>query len=226
MGLKSALVRIPGVKAAYGLVHDLNRQSIFEDWCSTNQNRGLESKSGPGSSLFQTHILRAELEKLIPELQITSLLDIPCGDFNWMKDVNLEDVRYIGADILRDVVAENRKKYGSSVREFRLLDLTRDRLPRTDLILCRDCLPHFSYRLIRKALAAVKHSGGRYFLTTTFLAHNENVDTYTGNWRPLSLSAPPFGFPPPSRLIDERCPEEGYQDKSLALWTVDSIPPA
>ena len=226
MSLRSALVRIPGVKAAYSLMHDLNRNGIFEDWCRRNENRSLESKSGPGSSLSQTHILRAELERLIGELRITSLLDIPCGDFNWMKDVNLGDVRYIGADILGDVIAENRKKYGSSAREFRLLDLTRDRIPRTDLILCRDCLPHLSYRLIRKALAAVKRSGARYFLTTTYPAHSENLDIYTGNWRPLCLTALPFKFPPPLRSIDEQCPQEGCQDKSLALWAVEDIPPA
>jgi len=33
---------------------------------------------------------------LFEELEISSILDIPCGDFNWMKEINLDKYKYIG----------------------------------------------------------------------------------------------------------------------------------
>jgi hypothetical protein len=44
------------------------------------------------------------------------LLDIPCGDFNWMKLLNL-GVDYIGADIVGELIAENRRRFGAKVWE-------------------------------------------------------------------------------------------------------------
>ena len=34
----------------------------------------------------------------------------------------------------------------------------------------------------------------------------------------------PHDFPPPLRLIDERCPDPAYADKHLGLWRVADIP--
>jgi hypothetical protein len=182
-----------------------------------------DSLSGPGSNLAQTEIVRKILPSLIRELNCRSLLDIPCGDFFWMKSVGL-DVDYIGGDIVDELVNNDQRLYGGEGRRFMHLDLLQDRLPEVDLILCRDCLVHFSYEHVFQALRNIKRAGGRYLLTTTFVGREQNEDIPTGGWRPINLQCPPFDFPEPVKLIDEQCPDDGYRDKHLGLWKTADIP--
>src|SRR5215469_6626902 len=56
-----------------------------------------ESRSGFGSNLIQTAIIRAELPRLASEFGVRSFLDIPCGDWFWMQHVELGVESYIGA---------------------------------------------------------------------------------------------------------------------------------
>ena len=61
-----------------------------------------ESRSGIGSMFEHTAVIRSELEQLCARLQIKSLLDAPCGDFNWMRHVNLPpNCQYIGYDTIQ-----------------------------------------------------------------------------------------------------------------------------
>ncbi|KKL68199.1 hypothetical protein LCGC14_2127340, partial [marine sediment metagenome] len=55
-----------------------------------------ESLSGSGSSLVQTVSIRKELPILLKKINAMSLLDIPCGDFNWLNKTNLTIDKYIG----------------------------------------------------------------------------------------------------------------------------------
>lgn len=67
-----------------------NSEMIFNDLVNNNKWCGKESLSGTGSDLSQTRIIAAEIPLLLKELNIHSMIDIPCGDFNWMKTVPLE----------------------------------------------------------------------------------------------------------------------------------------
>jgi hypothetical protein len=189
---------------------------------------GTESYSGEGSNVQRTAHLREKLSQLLQVLGTMTLLDIPCGDFNWMCKMNLTDIHYVGADVVEELVRDNARGYGGNHLEFRVLDVTTDTLPRVDLILCRDCLVHFHFDDIFKALGNVCRSGAEYLLTTTFPARDENVAITTGRWRTLNLEIAPFNLPPPTLLVNEQCPvvdPDGmtYPDKSLGLWRVDAI---
>jgi len=183
-----------------------------------------ESVSGRGSQLDQTALLRQELPRLFERYSIKSVLDIPCGDFNWMKETNLPVETYIGADIVASLIEQNNSRYGGAGRKFVKLDLTRDALPCCDLIFCRDVLVHFSFRDIQHALRNMKASGSRFLLTTTYGDRESNVDIFSGEWRALNLQAAPLRFPPPLELVNEHCPNPGEQDKSLALWRFQDLP--
>jgi hypothetical protein len=150
------------------------------------------------------------------------MLDIPCGDFAWMRHVDIGAAKYIGADIIRELILSHERLHTTNNRRFAVLDIVADELPQADLILCRDCLVHFSYRLIRKAVRNIGCSQATYLLTTTFPEHS-NSDIVTGNWRPLNLCRPPFDFPPPIQLINEGHPPP-YADKSLGLWQISGLP--
>ena len=184
-----------------------------------------ESVSGPGSTLTQTAKVRNMLPEICKSYLVKSLLDIPCGDLNWMQFVDLGDVQYTGADLVSNLIIANKNKFKSSGREFKVLDLLYDLLPDADLIFCRDCLVHFSFNDIHKALVNIKRSNIKYILVTTFIDRMENKDIQTGNWRPLNLQHQPFNFPEPKQLINEECTEDGgiYADKCLGLWELSEI---
>jgi hypothetical protein len=115
-----------------------------------------ESVSGPGSSLVQTATIRSAIPNLVKKYGIASMLDIPCGDFWWARHMDLGSCLYFGADIVEELVLSNSRNCGSPLRTFCVLDLTQNRLPRTDLILCRDCLVHLSFKHVNEALANIK----------------------------------------------------------------------
>jgi hypothetical protein len=185
---------------------------------------GNESASGPGSDLAQTEVIRRELPRVLREVNAKSMLDIPCGDFNWMRLVKFDGVQYIGADVVAELVAENQKCYGGAGREFRQLNLIRDALPAVDVIFCRDCLVHLTTEETLTAIENIRRSGSIYLLTTTFPTVRQNRALGVG-WRPLNLQRPPYLFPEPVQLINEHCTENGgaYADKSLALWRIADL---
>jgi hypothetical protein len=195
-------------------------EGIFSRIYSGNLWGEPESVSGPGSSLAATTVVRRELPTLLADLGIRTLLDAPCGDCHWILATPLDLDLYIGADLVPALIERNVAELGGPGREFRVLDLTRDPLPAADAILCRDCLIHFSFRFIRRALDNFRQSGARYLLTTTYSGLPRNHDILSGQWRPLDLELPPFGLPPPLRLIQEKEYAEGGRTlrRSLGVW--------
>ena len=184
---------------------------------------GGESRSGPGSDLAQAAIVCRELPRLLKSLRVAGILDIPCGDFNWMRTIKLEGVVFVGADIVKVVVEENQRRFSNSQRQFVVRNLIEDSLPAAELILVRDCLVHFSFLDIHRALANICRTEARYLLTTSYPRQTSNWDIETGQWRPLNLELPPFNLPSPLAAIEELAPDPGWTDKSLLLWTVNSI---
>jgi hypothetical protein len=198
--------------------------AIFESIYLENAWGSVASRSGSGSDLTQTSAIRVELPKLIAKLGIRSILDLPCGDFNWMSKVNLP-IDYIGADIVQQLIDANINLYRSESRRFLLLNALEDDLPCVDLIFCRDMLVHLSIKDIKKTLGNMKRSGSKWLLTTTFITKSVNHDINTGQWRPINLQIAPFNFPDPTIIINEGCTESGDQwaDKSLGLWPLEDI---
>ncbi|NMF61042.1 class I SAM-dependent methyltransferase [Pseudanabaena yagii] len=143
-----------------------------------------------------------------------------------MQFVDLSSVSYIGADIIPEIINQNQEKYGQLNRRFMSLDITQDDLISADLLFCRDCLVHFSFADIQRTIINIKRNRVNYLLTTTFPNCELNEDIITGDWRLLNFTLPPFNFPPPLYLINEQCSEGNgeFQDKSLGLWLVESIP--
>ena len=210
-------------------LRQLSIKQVFTEIASDGGWGNSESLSGPGSTFTATHEVRTKMRLLLKEFQVKTLLDIPCGDFNWIEEVALEMEKYIGADIVDDLIMRNRKRFASRVDRqdrlnFLVLDITKDKLPVVDLILCRDCLGHFSTSNINRAIKNIKNNA-KYFLTTTHPSCKRNIDIVTGEWRPINLELAPFNFPAPLRLIGE-CNEDEkqpYSDKSLGLWEVKDI---
>ncbi len=204
-----------------------SRVSLTDRFTQMHQSNAWgndESVSGWGSTFEATNGFRDELSRLLRILKTKSVLDIPCGDFNWMKHVQLDDIRYIGADIVQALVIAN-QRYVTPSRTFVQLDITSDKLPKSDVIICRDCLVHLSFENIRRALANIKSSKSKYILLTSFPNIKRNLDIEDGRWRPLNFQIEPFNFQKPIATVVEGCRDDdgAYADKSLCLWKVNSL---
>jgi hypothetical protein len=213
----------PRTLAAYHRVrHSLTTPSletVFTEIYHNNTWSDSESVSGRGSTLLRTEVIMTNLPPLLRELGAKTLLDAACGDFNWMQYARLPDIEYIGVDIVAPLIWRNRALYETRGRTFFHLDIARSRLPRADVILCRDCFIHLSFARIKKTILNFKKSGATYLFCTTHTTIAENIDSPDGGWRSLNLEIAPFNFPPPIRLIVEN------EDlgKCLGVWRVSDL---
>lgn len=228
--LKQIAKKVPFLKSNYRSLRSFlfKRKTVEERFRCIYKNNswgGITSVSGRGSDLDQTKTLIKELPILFEDLNIFSILDIPCGDFNWIKKINLNKYQYIGADIVKEIIDNNKKLYEKENVSFKNINLIEDALPQVDLILVRDCLVHFSYNDIFKALNNICRSGSKYLLTTTFTNRQSNENIITGKWRTLNLQLKPFYLSKPIKILNERCTEGNmlYADKSLGLWKISDI---
>lgn len=200
-------------------------EDVFTEIHRNNAWGGKDSVSGSGSDVHQTKIISSKLPALFNDLNICTMLDIPCGDFNWMKSVDLNSIDYTGADVVKELIQKNRERYARDSVRFQYLNLINGKLPKVDLVFCRDCLVHFCFADIFLALEKVCNSQSEYFLTTTFTGRKDNRDIVTGQWRVLNLELAPFLLPKPLQIINEGCTEGdgAFEDKALGLWKIADI---
>ncbi len=75
-----------------------------------------------------------------------------------MKDIQYS-CRYVGIDIVPDLIKLNTAIHGSDMRSFRVVGATTDPLPRADTLLCREVIFHLSFRDISKLIENVRGAG-------------------------------------------------------------------
>jgi hypothetical protein len=199
---------------------DLARKT-FADIYKQNGWGAKETRSGWGSTLAQTEKLRQSFPELLKFLGADIVVDAGCGDANWISQISGSFRLYLGFDIVEDLIAEMRKRHSARLdHSYAVADITRDRLPRGDVILCRDVLTHLPADMVREALARFKESGSKYLIATTF-TDTRNADVRIGGWHPPNLTAAPFNLPAPKVLLSE---ELTGTTKSLGVWTINELP--
>lgn len=201
----------------------VDRRVAFRDIYCRNAWGSNESVSGLGSEHVFTAELQIELARLLRELGVHSLTDAPCGDFNWMQRVDLAGIRYLGVDIVADLIDANRRRYGREGLQFRTLDIVSEQIPRSDLILCRHCFIHLSNEDVRAAVSNFCKSGSTWLLTTHSVEVQSNGNIESGSFRLVNLERSPFNFPPPERMIRDDPATEGTASGFLGLWRVASL---
>ncbi len=195
-------------------------QEIFDHYYKSRywmSCTNLESASSSDSSIEYTEFFRRELEDVIRKYEFKSLLDAPCGDFNWMKLVVKKiDISYIGGDVVKKLINKSSKKFSARNIDFIIFDITSDDFPKTDLWLCRDCLFLLSFRNIFRALKLFMSSEIEYCLITTHPSEKINEDMKDGQYRKLNLLKSPFVFPQPHALLRD-FPDWG-KERYVGLW--------
>lgn len=206
-------------------------RSNFDKAFKDNTWGGDSSRSGPGSNLEQSRIIRVQVPKLLRQLGVKTMLDLPCGDFFWMNEIRAElDAildGYIGADIVPELIQQNQQRFQTPKFQFKVLDIVHDPLPKCDLVMVRDCFLHLGCRHIAGALRNAQQAGITHLLASTYTKSRPNlyVADVSLMGRAINLCLPPFSLPNPIELINEGCTEQdgSYNDKSLGLWRLQDL---
>jgi len=156
-----------------------------------------ETTCGAGSKLINTTRLRAELRPMLDRLGIKSIVDAPCGDFNWMRCVNLDGIDYIGLDNSPENIGRTRGL--APGRDFREFDIIAGKLPQADAVLCRDFLQHIPTAAAIKALSNM--AGSKWLIATSHdVKTNEDLKK-PKRFRCLNLMKEPFCMGEPVDFI-------------------------
>jgi SAM-dependent methyltransferase len=134
---------------------------------------------------------------------VVSVADLGCGDFRVGAGLQMAGVKYIGADIVEELIAHNQARYGGENVSFQCLDIIADDLPDADMCLVRQVLQHLSNAQIVSALAKLKKY--RYALITEHypapgvavvpnLDKPHGSDTRTFDNSGVYLDQPPFNL--------------------------------
>jgi hypothetical protein len=98
--------------------------------------------SGPGSTPEFCRPVATWLAGFIQDHKIRSLVDVGCGDFQWMPQViAATGVRYTGLDVVPGLIERHRAAWPA--HRFELFDATSDSLPDADLYWSKDVLQHW-----------------------------------------------------------------------------------
>jgi hypothetical protein len=218
----------------------MSYKNIFTEIYENYGFGSLESRSGTGSTLEETKLLRDKIKFVINEKNIKSVVDIPCGDFNWMKEIVYNFESYIGGDIVDNAVISNNEKYGNSKIKFINFDLINDKIPSSDLLIVRDVIGHLPLNDGKKIIKNILMSNCRYLLSTTWAkktndgwdkcnindVNRENEGVDYGRFYPVNLMSPPFNFPNPEIYLEENVIVDNFENgnrKVLGLWELSKI---
>jgi len=184
----------------------------------------MGSDSGPGSNLDKTNNMRQLIAELVLNGGVKRIVDVPCGDMNWMGTLlpllKEAGVKYLGMDVVGDVVQRNQEKYGGEEGvEFRQLDLTKDQLPSMDegdLILCRHLMFHLPPAENLKIIEKFERSGAGVLMMTTYLRADENYrDFVLAMGHHVNLFRAPYCATDPFKLVSD-----DDLDLYLAMWRI------
>lgn len=174
-------------------------KKLFERKMKLRGNKG--GFWGGGKIKHNAKTISDYLPELFERHNIKSMLDVGCGNFGWMCDVNLSGVKYKGVDIVQDLVDMNKEKYQ---KDFECFNIVESIPKKYDLVMLRSVFIHLTNRDILKAIDNVKKSGSKYMLASTSPNIKHNKDTECLMLVNRNLEIEPFNLGKPIELINER----------------------
>jgi SAM-dependent methyltransferase len=204
------------------LGHTRNRfrsvEAIFTDiYKNKGWGRGdRDFCSGSGSNDTVARPYASLVMNFVRENRIQSIVDLGCGDFRVGSILRVDGVKYIGIDVVSELIALNTSKYADSAISFRRLDIIEDDLPEADLCLIRQVLQHLS----NPQILAITHKLSKYKYvivtehyppdggqTTPNIDKVPGADTRLLDGSAVYLEEPPFSMGPSRLLLNLEVPD-------------------
>ncbi len=157
--------------------------------------------SGQGSVAAHTLPYRRLLQLVLGSSDVHTVVDAGCGDWQVAQMLDWSGVHYQGVDVVRSIVDENERRFGSDSVRFTCLDVLDVDPPPADLLIVKDVLQHWPNDEIRRFLRRM-HGRYRYMLLTNDVASahwpadRTNADIRLGAWRTVDLERTPFSVRP------------------------------
>jgi SAM-dependent methyltransferase len=166
---------------------------------------GYKNEFYSGSGSHNPKIVQPYLDVVINFLKSfqdpITVLDLGCGDFNVGRQLLAFPKKYIAVDIAENVINYNKAKYAHNNLEFQCLDISKDKLPKGDVVILRQVLQHVSNKEVHSVLNKLKQY--KYVILTEHLPNQEfvpNKDIISGqgirikNQSGLIITKKPFNF--------------------------------
>jgi hypothetical protein len=160
-----------------------------------------ETVCGNGSTRAATANVRAWLPSLGPAYGIKRVCDAGAGDMHWIRLIHWP-VEYRAFDLI------------ARRADVTQLDITRDRLPDCDAILCRMVLNHLDPERIMMALPLFRESAD-WLIATQF--NGEDLPQRSPQFTRLDLRHAPYNLGKPVESV----PDGGEDCCTLALWKIN-----
>ena len=199
--------------------------SIYKSNHWVQNSGGLPEKyvslSGHGSNVNTTQYknLNANFKSMLEKYNIFSIIDMPCGDFLWIKNTIIEKkIRYLGIDIVDELIAKNNSDYKNNHIEFFAKDIVDFKTEKKyDLVLIRDLFIHIKNSDILKIINNLKKMQIKYVALNHYEI-SQNKDVIVGKHRKVNIMSEPFNLPKPIFSFNDY-----EKDKFLYLYKIDQI---
>lgn len=187
---------------------NLTAAAAFVDFGRDEKAKGnRESASGPGSSLTSAAVASKLLLRKLRELPIRSVLDLGCGDWNWMQYLGFPQpvpgrrITYEGWESSQELVDALRAKHGQDGVDFHVRDVSAEAFPDVDLIIARDILFHMPTDMGLGVVERIKRSGKylaapSYMFASTNSGFSEYLDIEGWGFFPINMNIEPFNLDP------------------------------
>ena len=198
-------------------------KKIYEEkiWTPENKKKNFAYYSGYGSHHegFSKPYVNKVSEFLNSFDKKQNILELGCGDFFVSSKLVHLSNNFIACDVFKELIELNKKKFNNLKVDFRVLDMTKDDLPKADICIVRCVLQHLSNEMILKFIKNAENKF-KFLLVTEHYPSTEkiipNLNIITGpsirlnHNSAVDLSEPPFNL---------KCCEK----KDLCRVTVKSI---
>lgn len=188
--------------------------NIFSEIYDKNSWNG---GSGPGSNPESNKLYISLLESFLTENKISSIVDAGCGDWQFSKFINWNNINYKGYDVVKSVIDYNQSNYSSETVSFQLYNGDPKLLPSADLLIIKDVLQHLSFSQINEFI--LNFPKYKYCLITNCInlkGKTVNRDVRIGSRTDLDLRLDPFNLEC-NELLQYWCPHPTHKKLTLLV---------
>ena len=182
----------------------MSNQEVF-DSIYTNSTWGY--KSGPGSDPFSARTWIDIVNFFIKAKEVSTILEIGCGDWRVGNRYNLNGALYTGVDV-SSVIIDELQPFATDTIHFINADAETFQFPHVDLILCKDVLQHLPNASVITIMDKIM-SHSPYVLVCNDWTETNTGDIEAGGHRRINLKEEPFNYP-----LVEVC-RYGDEDKAI-----------
>ena len=154
----------------------MKRYKIFKEiylnqlWSPEDKKKDHKFYSGTGSYLPElVNDYFSAIEKFFLSLpEKPNVVDLGCGDFTVGSKIRKMCNNYIAIDIYDELINFNKKKYKNLNVDFKVLDITVDKLPSGDVCFVRQVLQHLSNESIMNFIKNIENKYKYLIITEHF----------------------------------------------------------